>query len=590
MTGSRSLGRLARPARALAAQSRNLKITHRFDIDGTSHPQDYHLVLQVVSERFVPAEVTQRGPLPDSQGFYDLVVPSVVLAHASWPFERSADQRPNPQLPWLALLVFDAAEGVEVRTGVVRDLVKTEKELLGYAGLPWPPIAASADAAVRVTQEEEARACRYIDLTWRQFRACAPPRDALAKLVHLQQAPGDAAPQAVVLSHRVVRSCRKTATGDAMLRACLVSLEGLADFLPTARDAEFDRRHDKARIRLLVLDSWEFASSQASGETPPDAFNAMVTALKVIDPQKDVKDFADVLRREGFVTFDHRADPAMVYRGPLRFAGDDDPAPVRAKAMTGAVVLREVTASRSALMVDDISYAAACELGRLLGLGDPVVGRAMLDWRTACAALPRGRQKSAMLPEPPDGLTQRLDAAVRLDGLPAHYLLPAGDLLSPETLRVFHLDVAWCRALLHGVCGVGRDSHANPALDAAMSGRLTTASGLDGLERAGAVGVLVRSAAVALWPGLEIVGKRTVGGDDLKARSTRLRLSPDILIVLFDGPINLFEVRLPVDVHGFFTSKDVHALIRAAADSVAFAEAVEGRSPSVTFEIQSTGG
>jgi hypothetical protein len=154
-----------------------------------------------------------------------------------------------------------------------------------------------------------------------------------------------------------------------------------------------------------------------------------------------------------------------------------------------------------------------------------------------------------------------------LIGVPFEYLVPDARLLPPESIRFFYLDRSWTDRLIDGVIAVGKlgtrdQSHhqeQNPAL----------ASRLDGLEKyvrdmqralldyegarnaevgqAGTVtGFLLRSAAVAGWPHMEVRAFDRILPErpDLtspeveQARVPLLRLerlSPSLLIAIFDG-------------------------------------------------------
>ncbi len=154
-----------------------------------------------------------------------------------------------------------------------------------------------------------------------------------------------------------------------------------------------------------------------------------------------------------------------------------------------------------------------------------------------------------------------------LIGVPFEYLVPDARLVPPESIRFFYLDRSWTDRLIDGVIAVGKlgtreqahHQEQNPAL----------ASRLDGLEKyvrdlqrgavdfesarnaevgqAGTVtGFLLRSAAVAGWPHMEVRAFDRILPErpDLtspeveQARVPLLRLerlSPSVLIAFFDG-------------------------------------------------------
>ncbi|HEY8740308.1 MAG TPA: hypothetical protein VIN56_06925 [Candidatus Dormibacteraeota bacterium] len=154
-----------------------------------------------------------------------------------------------------------------------------------------------------------------------------------------------------------------------------------------------------------------------------------------------------------------------------------------------------------------------------------------------------------------------------LIGVPFEYLVPDARLLPPESIRFFYLDRSWTDRLIDGVIAVGKlgtrdQSHhqeQNPAL----------ASRLDGLEKyvrdmqralldyegarnaevgqAGTVtGFLLRSAAVAGWPHMEVRAFDRILPEQPDLTSPEVeqarvpllrleRLSPSVLIAIFDG-------------------------------------------------------
>jgi len=154
-----------------------------------------------------------------------------------------------------------------------------------------------------------------------------------------------------------------------------------------------------------------------------------------------------------------------------------------------------------------------------------------------------------------------------LVGVPFEYLVPDARLLPPESIRFFYLDRSWTDRLIDGVIAVGKlgtrdQSHhqeQNPAL----------ASRLDGLEKyvrdlqralldykgarnaevgqAGTVtGFLLRSAAVAGWPHMEVRAFDRILPEQPDLTSPEVeqarvpllrleRLSPSVLIAIFDG-------------------------------------------------------
>ena len=113
-----------------------------------------------------------------------------------------------------------------------------------------------------------------------------------------------------------------------------------------------------------------------------------------------------------------------------------------------------------------------------------------------------------------------------LDGVPFEALVPRAEMLPPESVRFFYLDPNWLDALLEGALSIGIESSRDTlyqdlmkdliwdAADRAvrtLRARLLADSGITPPDLAPAAapqlaGMLLRSAAVAGWPGLEARG------------------------------------------------------------------------------------
>jgi hypothetical protein len=154
-----------------------------------------------------------------------------------------------------------------------------------------------------------------------------------------------------------------------------------------------------------------------------------------------------------------------------------------------------------------------------------------------------------------------------LVGAPLEYLLPDARLLPPESIRFFYVDRSWTDRLVDGVLSVGElgtreqgyYQEQSPALTARLDGLESYVRALqqgitdfetarDGPEgTAGTItGFLLRSAAVAGWPDMEVRAFSRVldAYPDLTSAAVQAarvpllrleRLSPSILLALFGG-------------------------------------------------------
>lgn len=168
-----------------------------------------------------------------------------------------------------------------------------------------------------------------------------------------------------------------------------------------------------------------------------------------------------------------------------------------------------------------------------------------------------------------------------LVGVPFEYLIPDPRMLPDESIRFFYLDRSWTDRLVDGAIAVGKIGSREQAHHQAQNGKL--AGTLDvsermvrPLQRAKAAfettrrdtfahahspadlvtGFLMRSAAVAGWPHMEVraYGKRLAApldagsaeAVDNQLRLLRLeRFSPGVLFALFDGVPELVTIEEP---------------------------------------------
>jgi hypothetical protein len=139
-------------------------------------------------------------------------------------------------------------------------------------------------------------------------------------------------------------------------------------------------------------------------------------------------------------------------------------------------------------------------------------------------------------------------------------------MLPPETLRFFYLDANWTAALLDGALSIGLQSSRDTVFQQAMRAKLHQAVGrvvpevraaLRGGQVAGVqptslqlTGLLLRSVAVAAWPGLEVRG---YANSQLLTPLRLDRVAPDVLLVIFPALPDTVDIQEPSEglVFGF---------------------------------------
>jgi hypothetical protein len=595
---------LAGRAPGIAAGEYELTVTQHVVLDGHDVDEVHtHAVRFGVSAdrfRLAPQAVDSTFPLDQSMGTFGRVLPHVVLHGPSLPWQRTAD---GASLPWLALLVFDAAEGAPAVTEA------TALALVPSAVVPGGTLPSGTTSYPLVgldSWEHWDETCRVIDVRSELFSSLAPSANDLRWLAHVREVEGKCF--SVVVANALPRAGAKTVVH-------LVSLEGLAALLPGDDGQPSPALAPHSLVRLLSLASFSFA---VTGDD--ESFTALgrrtvgePSTLRWSPPRLAAGDSSPVGRalEAGFVPVAHdRASGGPLtswYRGPLV----PYPAPLRIdtplRSSDGAIRFEPE------MGLLDVSYAAAWQLGRLLALQSREFSSALMAWRRrarrdaaahlerevlharispppalrlAAAAAgtspmleglhaslrdlttpprPRARPPSppARVPAPRLGdapapaasavpvlLTDWLCRLSRLEGVPYRYLVPHEAMLPAESLRFFHLDPSWVAALVDGALSLGRACAADVAHEARLRPPPPTRS---------ESGFVMRSRAVQGWPGMQLDPIAAGAPAKLLRRD---RLDATTLLVLYDSALEGIDLHeAPEGVH-FGFKVDEHELIR----------------------------
>ena len=346
------------------------------DIDHLEHTQN----LVVTGPRFAlnPGDVYAVYPPVSSQGDFSTTFPHIVLARRTIPWERAMGEVDGLPVPWVALLLFD------------------EDELIAPDGAPSEMRVTTGKVDERKAGTELGEgdvACATIDVLVSVFQAIAPLREELPYLAHVRQ---------VNTEHKEILGlerdgwfsvvmCNRLPNSEKRNIAHLVSLEGLADYLPGS--AQAGSLKPDAKVRLVSLASWSFTCVSSAGSfehlmknvaknsglltMPPGLSDTGEPAEKLLDARlADGYVILEYLKRDG-------ERSAAWYRGPLvPFA------PLQQAAAGGPGVAQHlVRTADQAIVYDpatelvDQSYAVAWQIGRLLALADCGFSLALLNWR-----------------------------------------------------------------------------------------------------------------------------------------------------------------------------------------------------------------
>ncbi len=318
------------------------------------------------------SDVAGVYPPANAQGAFGDVLPQIVLGRRTLPWERELDPGqvipppvPNPQplppagVPWLGLLLFvddPARREVTVLPDPVRlSSVVTDPAIRARMGL------GGADPAVRA-----------IEVDAPLLRQLAPSKDEVRLLSHVRQVNVDDRELAAGDSDgwfAVVQANRLPAPG-LRHRVCLVSLEQRSDVIFPAGPQPGQPLPPSAPQRLVLLYSWTFTAAPGGGtfRELAGALNAGLLSLGVPGVTSTGHRLLTLHDRTGN---DQRAG----YHGPLVAApaARDPLGPYHAADQALRVIPESAT--------KDISYAAAFELGRLLGAADGRLAQELMGWR-----------------------------------------------------------------------------------------------------------------------------------------------------------------------------------------------------------------
>jgi hypothetical protein len=138
----------------------------------------------------------------------------------------------------------------------------------------------------------------------------------------------------------------------------------------------------------------------------------------------------------------------------------------------------------------------------------------------------------------PDDVSAWLAGLQTLAGVPFAYLVPDARMLPPESIRFFAVDPNWTTALTDGALSLAAKTAPAAAAVQALRPAALAATAAPAVYS----GFLLRSAAVADWPGLRVSGYAGQTAAPPALPIVRLeRLAPTLLLALFAGLIQRVE-------------------------------------------------
>ncbi|HEY2324068.1 MAG TPA: hypothetical protein VGJ82_14520 [Thermoanaerobaculia bacterium] len=381
---------------SLAAGSYDVKVAPTVTgIDASNWFVDIHQRLEVRQPQFTvdPVHVGERFPPDRSNGLYAADLPFVVLNDRALPWEREITG--DRTVPWMALLTLQTDEIVldPVTNRQFRSIAVAEFLAADPAGkIQKPDIKPEwvPDDVLHATMQS-------IVIPAKVFSAVVPRLDELASLTHVRatdtgdQAESDAIEDGwygIVISNRFPDSRVAADLSGSLNFACLVSPEGFTSILPGngAPSMEF--------VQLCVLANWSFVSNPAASESFSDLMESLVTKeagnpgnLLLRIPAAGAPSPALTRLQDGYAPFSYHTpvgeDTFAWYRGPLTPVMPQ-PLPRRQNG-THYLSSSEVTIYQQNQGVFDLSYAAAFQIGRAVGLADRAFSIGMLNSRREVA-------------------------------------------------------------------------------------------------------------------------------------------------------------------------------------------------------------
>ncbi len=558
--------------------------------------------------RLRPEQIFAKYPPSGECGNFNDTLPHISLKKASLPWERSAYRYDDDEVftrqdeveryePWLYLMLVNEADiargDAKLPTSVRISALKEEAHVpqAYFESL----MADMASGFIKAKEEVQ-----VVDIKKRFFNTLiAEAKEDLQYLAHVRQRYDEAGDTlrrelSVIVGNRFAQSDPKAYPSGMANHALLVSLEGYLnddDQLGTDQQSNYvtgddaagtllEDLDDDAFVRFVVLTSWSFTSEEEKINFEQRSKALDVGSLRL--PSKDSSSghpyLKGVPKRDGGTPFDDKLQAGMSaiphqfrlgdrsvswYRGPcVPFKSD-----VVLNAYEKGEEANEVKVPTDAdkllgyLTEDgmfDISYAAAYELGRFLGMKNEGYAKALARYKRAKSRyvslqrededrsqdvidkgitiknLPYAKLRPQELEEDKKVIVDFLKSLALLKGIPHWYLLPDDHLLPQRTIRTFYIDPKWLQGLWLGILSLGGRAAVThqcyKELYPEFSAKMPKA------------GFFLRSDLVWAYPEMLVTAR---SNDTACTLIRQEELTPDLLLVLTDTPFEYLSLELP---------------------------------------------
>ncbi|PWL31091.1 DUF4230 domain-containing protein [uncultured Roseivirga sp.] len=575
----------------------------------------------VAGERFtIPkSKVYSSFPPPGSLGDYSSDLPHIMLTRSTLPWERFAKSG-NKNLPWLFLFVFDdddiKAGNVKVSEKTISDAV-TFHTVTPDLSLPGPSSTTDAINLEDETGDSDIGSDKVslveINSNWAETNKILPGTEDLTLMTGVR-VNSDATHINTVSAQEGVTEmalciANRLPTRGVKSYAHLLSLENRfaskSDKITLYQDGETD-----TYTPFISLTDWSFTSVADSGESFSELLNSVDQGGLNLPGIGSTT--ADQYLSRGAVAFSHHlkegGETISWYHGPLVSGDSSD----THQDLNDAKLIQssdDLLRLDSDLGMLDTSYAAAWELGRMLTLNNKDMAMKIYAWKRQQSwsqqqqvqndlfhnLLPTNvsEAKAHAQSEQWAQIQAWFKSLNLLEDVPFNYLIPDEKLLPEESIRFFELDNFWISCLMDGAYSVGRVTQTEAQRDHDTK----NSYGPGNYEKIS--GFLLRSKAVSGWPALMVEApkvKPTTAAPTPKCNQLlRMdRMAPDILLCLFEGDAQYFDIHLkPESIHFGFTphtgdlyTKDIKFSFADGKVSTASVNPIpiEWRSPVTTIQ------
>lgn len=366
-------------------------------IDSTDYlPRNQRQHFTVIGPRFrlMPDDIHSVSPPANGEGPFAARLPQIVLRRRTLPWERRTSDT-DEDTPWMALLLFEESEIESGHVVLHSPPSMTVQQAVGSSN------STLKRANLSGVGTQGAQPCLAVDISAGLLPLIMPKADEVQLLAHVRQVNTRDKELlgmdkdgwfAVVVGNRLP-------TPDRAHVACLVSLEGHAGHLPTEMDVEAAMRTEPFEnvtatptnastvfTRFVVLAQWQF---HCWGERDFEGTARRLHRLGGVGMLGVNQEMAtggrtssryQVALDSGHVPLQHQTrngeQTIAWYRGPMTPVGvtpDRSVGPFHS-----ADQARRIDPETG---LENLGYAAAFEIGRLLALSDKQFAVALMQWR-----------------------------------------------------------------------------------------------------------------------------------------------------------------------------------------------------------------